>query len=147
MLLSSQACTSHACPAACLHTHTEGHWFLVRRAGFTRALSHTNIHAYIHTHIHTHIHTYIRTCTQCREYSVACGLVPCIATDAELSPQEQAVLDLLQQPAEDSHPDACATCAQITLALADCRYAGAMCMFYVRQQTQLTLKHDFFPEF
>jgi len=76
--------------------------------------AHTGITCQIlapYTHTHTH-----------RDYQSACALVPSIATDAELSSQEQTILTLLTRAAEDPHPDACAACAHITLALSDCRY-------------------------
>ncbi len=58
-----------------------------------------------------------------RDYLPACSLVPSIATDAELSGQEQIILNLLKAAAKDSHPDARAACAHIALALADCRWS------------------------
>ncbi len=99
---------AHWCHDKSQHSHTHTH---------TLICPHTHAHTLICIHTHTNVHI------SNRDYISACALVPCIATDAELSAQEQAVLDLLKEPARDSHPDALATCAQVALALADCRYA------------------------
>jgi len=55
-----------------------------------------------------------------RDYTNASALISRISTDASLNMQETQIIKLLEQAAEDEHPDAIACRIKIELALADC---------------------------